>query len=95
MPDSPTPPPRQFDTTQWSLVNAAGAEDPNNSQTQEALEQLCQRYWFPLYAFLRSHTHPTWITLTVLAWLLPTLHTALHPRQDLHDRLAKTFITHR
>jgi RNA polymerase sigma-70 factor (ECF subfamily) len=54
-----TPAPRQFDTTQWSLVNAAGASDPANSQTREALEQLCQRYWFPLYAFLRSRGHPS------------------------------------
>jgi RNA polymerase sigma-70 factor (ECF subfamily) len=53
-----TPIPRQFDTTQWSLVSAAGNEDPDNSRTQEALEKLCQRYWFPLYAFLRSRGHP-------------------------------------
>ena len=38
----------QFATTHWSLVRAAG--DDNASQ---ALAQLCELYWIPLYAFLR------------------------------------------
>ena len=48
---------RQFDTTQWSLVAAAGADDASRTRAREALEQLCRDYWFPLYAFVRSRGH--------------------------------------
>ena len=40
-----------FATTHWSMVLAAGNE--NGSGSRRALEQLCQQYWYPLYAFLR------------------------------------------
>jgi RNA polymerase sigma factor (sigma-70 family) len=40
-----------FSTTHWSVVLAA--KEGGSSQTAEALERLCQAYWFPLYAFLR------------------------------------------
>jgi RNA polymerase sigma-70 factor (ECF subfamily) len=49
-------PPRQghrFATTRWSLVLAAGAEDPQ--ARSRALEDLCTDYWFPLYAFARRN----------------------------------------
>lgn len=40
-----------FATTQWSLVLRAGGDAPATSS--EALEELCRRYWYPLYAFAR------------------------------------------
>lgn len=40
-----------FLTTQWSLVLRAA--QPDDSAARLALELLCQRYWFPLYAFAR------------------------------------------
>lgn len=44
----------RFPTTQWSMVRAAqGARTPDGRQ---ALEQLCETYWYPVYAFLRSRT---------------------------------------
>jgi len=40
-----------FVTTRWSVVmNAARADSPSS---KAALEQLCQTYWPPLYAFIR------------------------------------------
>jgi RNA polymerase sigma-70 factor (ECF subfamily) len=48
---------RQFDTTQWSLVLAAGLEETTRGRARKALEELCRRYWFPLYAFVRSRGH--------------------------------------
>jgi RNA polymerase sigma factor (sigma-70 family) len=49
-----TPAPRQasprFETTRWSLVLRAG-------DGAEALEALCRRYWYPLYAFVRRAGH--------------------------------------
>jgi RNA polymerase sigma-70 factor (ECF subfamily) len=41
----------QFATTHWSVVLAAGKS--SSAQQKQALETLCQSYWFPLYAFLR------------------------------------------
>jgi RNA polymerase sigma-70 factor (ECF subfamily) len=39
-----------FHTTRWSVVVAAQGETPSASA---AVGELCQRYWFPLYAFVR------------------------------------------
>lgn len=40
-----------FVTTHWSLVAQAGKIDA--VQSREALQLLCQSYWFPLYAYAR------------------------------------------
>ncbi len=40
----------QFHTTRWSMVVRAGRDD---AQGRRALAELCQLYWYPLYAFLR------------------------------------------
>ena len=42
---------RRFATTQWSCVIQAAGRDSDDSRP--ALEQLCQLYWYPLYAFVR------------------------------------------
>lgn len=44
----------QFLTTSWSLVLAAS--DPSD-QAAAALESLCRKYWYPLYAYLRRSGH--------------------------------------
>jgi RNA polymerase sigma-70 factor (ECF subfamily) len=41
----------QFATTQWSVVLAAA--DRGVPKSSEALAQLCETYWYPLYAYLR------------------------------------------
>lgn len=40
-----------FATTHWSVVLAAGHQ--SSPASQDALERLCQTYWYPLYAFVR------------------------------------------
>lgn len=40
-----------FATTHWTVVLAAGKR--STPEAQAALEQLCQTYWFPLYAYVR------------------------------------------
>jgi RNA polymerase sigma-70 factor (ECF subfamily) len=45
-----------FETTQWSLVVAAG--DSRQPGSRDALADLCQSYWYPLYAFLRRRGYP-------------------------------------
>ncbi len=45
----------RFTTTHWSLVlAAAGGKDARGG---EALDRLCQVYWYPLYAFVRRQGH--------------------------------------
>jgi RNA polymerase sigma factor (sigma-70 family) len=43
-------PPREFRTTHWSVVLAAGADSEN---AHAALEKLCHAYWYPIYGFVR------------------------------------------
>jgi hypothetical protein len=51
------PGPREFATTHWSLVGAAGTDEASQGRAREALEELCRAYWYPLYAFVRSRGH--------------------------------------
>jgi RNA polymerase sigma factor (sigma-70 family) len=44
-----------FATTHWSIV--VDARDGSGKTASDALETLCQSYWYPLYAFLRSQGH--------------------------------------
>jgi RNA polymerase sigma-70 factor (ECF subfamily) len=44
-----------FATTHWTVVLAAGQR--HTPQADAALEQLCQNYWFPLYAYVRRRGH--------------------------------------
>jgi RNA polymerase sigma factor (sigma-70 family) len=45
----------QFHTTQWSLIVAAAGQD--GVAAKAALADLCQAYWYPVYAFLRRRGH--------------------------------------
>ena len=42
----------EFMTTEWSLVLTAA--DAENAEFENSLSLLCQRYWYPLYAFARK-----------------------------------------
>ena len=44
-----------FATTHWSVVLSAGDEDDEHRSA--ALAQLCEDYWYPLYAFARRRGH--------------------------------------
>ena len=43
---------RAFATTSWSRVVSAGQENLPQ-EAEQALAELCEVYWFPLYAFVR------------------------------------------
>ena len=45
----------RFPTTRWTLVVAAG--DPQRKDSRSALVSLCDKYWYPLYAYLRRRGH--------------------------------------
>ncbi len=44
-------PPGDFKKTHWSMV--LRAKDHDTPGGQQALEQLCQEYWYPVYLFIR------------------------------------------
>jgi RNA polymerase sigma-70 factor (ECF subfamily) len=44
-----------FATTHWTVVLAAGRR--HTVQSDQALEELCRAYWFPLYAYARRKGH--------------------------------------
>lgn len=48
-------PPRSFATTNWSLVRQAASS--NEEIVRAALDTLCNAYWYPVYAFVRSRNH--------------------------------------
>ena len=45
----------EFTSTHWSLVLTAGHKSSPGSQA--ALETLCKKYWYPLYAHVRRRGH--------------------------------------
>jgi len=47
-PDNPS-----FATTRWSIVLSAGQRA--SAESDDALAELCGRYWYPLYAYVRRH----------------------------------------
>ncbi len=44
----------RFMTTRWSLIQQAAQR--NEAPARAALEELCQAYWLPVYAFMRRQT---------------------------------------
>lgn len=47
-------PPRRFATTRWSLVLQARRND--EVPARAALQELCEAYWLPVYAFMRRQS---------------------------------------
>jgi RNA polymerase sigma factor (sigma-70 family) len=47
---------RGFPTTRWTLVIAAA--DAQRTEARAALVSLCERYWYPLYAYVRRRGYP-------------------------------------
>lgn len=46
---------KKFSTTRWSLV--LDAREDSSDTSAEALAELCESYWYPLYAFVRRQGH--------------------------------------
>ena len=50
-----TPGNPDFATTQWRIVQ--GVADSDSGVRRSALATLCEKYWYPLYAFVRRKGH--------------------------------------
>lgn len=44
-----------FVTTRWTMIRRA--HGPDTTEAREALAELCQNYWYPLYAYVRHCGH--------------------------------------
>lgn len=44
-----------FVTTRWTVVLSAGRK--SSAHSDQALAELCQTYWYPLYAYVRRQGH--------------------------------------
>ncbi|MCW5550579.1 MAG: RNA polymerase sigma factor [Verrucomicrobiae bacterium] len=53
--DSPAARGDIFVTTRWTVVLSAGRK--SSPQSDRALGELCQTYWYPLYAYVRHRGH--------------------------------------
>jgi RNA polymerase sigma factor (sigma-70 family) len=54
--DTDQPQADYFVTTRWTVVLSAGRK--SSTQSDRALNELCQTYWYPLYAYVRRQGHP-------------------------------------
>ena len=45
----------RFPSTNWPLV--VSAREPSPSRAAAPLAELCSRYWYPVYAYLRQRGH--------------------------------------
>lgn len=50
----------QFTSTRWSVVLTSADSEGDEQKAREALAQLCQTYWRPVFAFIcqRGHSVP-------------------------------------
>jgi RNA polymerase sigma-70 factor (ECF subfamily) len=48
----------RFETTQWSLVLAAG-QGGGSAAAEQALARLCSLYWYPVFTFVRRRGYAT------------------------------------
>jgi len=45
--------PEDFPDTRWSIISAVQRRSENQQRADQALATVCERYWYPLYAFAR------------------------------------------
>jgi RNA polymerase sigma factor (sigma-70 family) len=68
-----------FAPTHWTVVLAAGGH--SGAEARDALEKLCQKYWPPLYAYIRRQGYSQHdaqdLTQDFFAWLLESDHLRL------------------
>src|SRR5947208_251723 len=46
--------PREFVTTRWSLILSAANFGREEQKARDALAELCQTYWRPIFSFVRG-----------------------------------------
>lgn len=79
-----------FATTRWTMVLAAGDRTP---KADDALAELCQTYWVPLYSYLRKKGHqPAEAEDIVQAFLARLIEKAALAAADPHRGRFRSFL---
>lgn len=73
-----------FAATRWSLVAAAGGDDV--PKARHALVELCLRYWFPVYAYVRGCGHDAAVARDITRGFFEHV---LHERVSLPEARAR------
>ncbi len=82
--------PDDFPATRWSLVAAAGADA---AKSQASLAELCARYWYPVYAYVRRCGHdPSRADAIVRAFFNQLVDTARSGRPGLATGRFRDFV---
>lgn len=68
-----------FAQTRWSLVAAASGAHAEPAHARRALIELCLRYWYPVYAYVRGCGHDAALARDITRGFF---------EQVVHDRLA-------
>jgi DNA-directed RNA polymerase specialized sigma24 family protein len=50
--------PGAFATTRWSLIRSGAGSGSTDRETREALAELCQIYWRPIFFFIARRGYP-------------------------------------
>jgi hypothetical protein len=74
----------RFAATRWSLVAAASVAEPDAAR--RALIELCLRYWYPVYAYVRGCGHAPDVTQDITRSFFEQV---LQERLDLADVRAR------
>jgi RNA polymerase sigma-70 factor (ECF subfamily) len=84
-------PQNRFQTTQWSIVQAAANDQSTSSRA--ALEYLCQKYWFPLYSFVCRKTGDVELSKDITqAFFAQLLEKSYLPQADQSKGKFRTFL---
>jgi len=70
--------PRLFVTTQWNVVLAAG--EGGSDRSRDALERVCEAYWYPIYFYVRGPDDAQDLTQEFFAQLIAKQHLRLADR---------------
>ncbi len=84
---------KMFESTRWSLVSRVKEGAQNVQTAQRALEELCQIYWTPLYAFVRrSGYEPAAAEDLVQGFFLAAMEKGLFAAADAEKGRMRNFL---
>jgi hypothetical protein len=87
MPPSASHSHNHFTTTRWSLVMQLDAQETGDAR--DAMVELCQRYWYPVYAYVRRCGHAPAIAQDITRSFLQ--HLLRHFRESVDPKTQGQF----
>ena len=82
-----------FQATRWSLVAALKGDSPGDAQ--RSLAELCQGYWYPVYAYIRRCGHAPELAYDVAQAFFARLTTEIRGAEPRSHGQFRTFLLSR